>query len=596
MKRGIIDRWDDLLGCKNLLFFAQTVDELIFNYSIPSHRLSTLNSHFLCYDAIRTINDIDHNGVPEGSLRPIFEELYYALERDPVFPSDESPLKYFVKEQRGKYIRSYNPNDFSYTDKKNIVFTLQRRVFGGNNYFTKLKEKITNIVIGNVEDEQDTLFSLTKSLITELVNLGYDQRYIRDVLVHNFFNTKKQVTSPKQIEDFFETFPCTQRKYKVVLIADQQLQTILTSPDPEKLKVVNRCYAITRIPEERQYLRKKDSERYYIFQKESNFDPYSAAKDAELFLKIAISFYVLFNHSTEISLENAKFIVYDENKYYTIISPEKSAVLRMKTPKYHVLQQKIEITHKAVGSGRSAGVMLLLAANLHSLSLKSTSEENQLLDLWAIIECVLNISQEHTTDRITQVCSYLVPIIKYRYIYTLFEQLLNDVKNYDNDKYNEIIHDDDSDFQKVFSFAKYVLLEPERLSCDTWLQSCNDFPLLKFRIQRYREVFNTRGNLAKYIEGHSQRVRWQIMRAYRNRNLIIHNGETMSYTTLLVENLHAYVDALIEYIIIKFAEGHTIESMRQELFANECEWCEQVEKKNSSLNVDALFLEYAMQQ
>lgn len=86
------------------------------------------------------------------------------------------------------------------------------------------------------------------------------------------------------------------------------------------------------------------------------------------------------------------------------------------------------------------------------------------------------------------------------------------------------------------------------------------------------------------------------MRAYRNRNLIIHNGETMSYTTLLVENLHAYVDALIEYIIIKFAEGHTIESMRQELFANECEWCEQVEKKNSSLNVDALFLEYAMQQ
>lgn len=596
MKRGIIDRWDDLLGCKNLLFFAQTVDELIFNYSIPSHRLSTLNSHFLCSDAIRTIDDIDHNEVPEGSLRPIFEELYYTLERDPVFPPEESPLKYFVKEQRGKYIRSYNPNDFSYTDKKNIVFTLQRRVFWGNNYFNKLRERIIDIVVGNIEDEQNTLFSLTKSLITELVNLGYDQRYIRDVLVHNFFNTKKQVTSPKQIKDFFNAFPCAQRKYKVVLIADQQLQTILTSPDPEKLKVVNRFYAITRIYEERQYLRKKDSERYYIFQNETNFDPYSAAKSAELFLKIAISFYILFNHSTEISLENAKFIVYDENKYYTIISPEKSAVLRMKTPKYHILQQKIETTYKAVGSSQAAGVMLLLAANLHSLSLKSASEENQLLDLWAIIECVLNISQEHTADRITQVCSYLVPIIKYRYIYTLFEQLLNDVKNYDIDKYNEIIRDDGSDFQKVFSLAKYVLLEPERLSCDTWLQSCNDFPLLKFRIQRYRDVFNTRGNLAKYIEDHSQRVRWQIMRAYRNRNLIIHNGETMSYTTLLVENLHAYVDALIEYIITKFAEGHTIESMRQELFANECEWGEQVEKKNSPLNVDAVFLEYAMQQ
>ena len=71
MKQGDLSQWNNIEACKNLLFFAQLVNELLFDYSIPSNRISTLNSHFLCLDAINVINGIERSGVNEGSLKPI---------------------------------------------------------------------------------------------------------------------------------------------------------------------------------------------------------------------------------------------------------------------------------------------------------------------------------------------------------------------------------------------------------------------------------------------------------------------------------------------------------------------------------------------
>lgn len=98
MKQGDLSQWNNIEACKNLLFFAQLVNELLFDYSIPSNRISTLNSHFLCLDAINVINGIERSGVNEGSLKPIIEELYTTLEKDITFiEHGENPLDYFYE-------------------------------------------------------------------------------------------------------------------------------------------------------------------------------------------------------------------------------------------------------------------------------------------------------------------------------------------------------------------------------------------------------------------------------------------------------------------------------------------------------------------
>jgi hypothetical protein len=75
-----------------------------------------------------------------------------------------------------------------------------------------------------------------------------------------------------------------------------------------------------------------------------------------------------------------------------------------------------------------------------------------------------------------------------------------------------------------------------------------------------------------FVEKHAERVKWQIMRIYRNRNLIIHNGSSMPYLSLLIENLHSYVDVFLSYAIHSLAEKKNIETMCHELFMKECKW------------------------
>ena len=71
MKKGNLERWKNIDGCINLLLFSQLVNELLFDYSIPSNRVSTLNSHYLCMDALNCIESIDNHGVPEAKKVPV---------------------------------------------------------------------------------------------------------------------------------------------------------------------------------------------------------------------------------------------------------------------------------------------------------------------------------------------------------------------------------------------------------------------------------------------------------------------------------------------------------------------------------------------
>ena len=121
-----------------------------------------------------------------------------------------------------------------------------------------------------------------------------------------------------------------------------------------------------------------------------------------------------------------------------------------------------------------------------------------------------------------------------------------------------------------------------------FLDDCIDFPLLKERIEYYNEIFNTPRSVYEFVEKHAQRVEWQIMRIYRNRNLIIHNGKSMPYLGLLIENLHSYVDDFLDYIVNNMAEGHSVNSMCQILFAQECEWLDNFSKKKGDIDHDTI--------
>lgn len=216
MKKGNLEKWTDIDSCQNLLFFSQLVNELLFDYSIPSNRISTLNSHYLCIDAIRAINDIENNDIREGSLKPIAEEFYTELKKDPIFQQNDGPLNYFIKQQKYNIVKCQRVDDMNFRELKNSITAINKLFFHKDNYFNELKFKIIQIVKNNVKNEQQTLFRVTKSLLTELKNMGYSLKYIYMVMDSLFWNPKTIIDSPDKIELFFQHFILKANKYTVI--------------------------------------------------------------------------------------------------------------------------------------------------------------------------------------------------------------------------------------------------------------------------------------------------------------------------------------------------------------------------------------------
>lgn len=590
MKKGNLEYWENTESCINLLFFSQLVNELLFDYSIPSNRISTLNSHYLCYDAISTINSIEDNGVPEGTLKPIVEELYVSLQKDPSFREADDPTKYFVKYQDGKYRITSKISDLNYSELKNATFAIRTRFFQENNYYELLKSKIIDIVLSNDQIRQPELFRLVKSLLTELINSGYSTKYIHNTMNSLFWNPTEKVDTPQLIHGFFSAFNFAFNEYQVIFVVNKRIiQQFVAIMD--NLELMDSLPKVTNQESERRFLDKGN--RYSFLRiKTKALDPYSAARKAQEMLAVNMAFYRLYNHEYNYDIYDAKCGVYDNSKFY-YVTKNISGVSHTRMMTSQKISESMDISEKAlneVAKRRSFDdyTSLIHAALFHSHSLSGTSSENQLLDLWAIFESVLQISNKHTSDRINQVCMFLIPMLKRRYIYSLFWQLANDMKNFDEESYNEIVKDTIDDSMIVQRICEFILMPDNEAKIEVYLSKCEDFPLLKERINYYKEMLSTPKMVYDFVEKHADRVRWQVMRIYRNRNLIVHNGESMPYLDLLIENLHSYVDDFLSYVIHNLSDGHTVNSMCQLLFAKECEWGADFQRAQGPMTIQTI--------
>lgn len=582
MKRGNLDHWTSINECKNLLFFSQLVNELLFDYSIPSNRISTLNSHYLCLDAMSTIFTIEEKGVPEGTLKPIVEELYEAIRNDIALQSsDILPSDFFVKQTKDKYVRSNKPSDLSYEECKNTVEALYQRFFSNNSYYESLKTEIIHLICKNETADQPSLFRLTKSLLTELINAGYSSAYIAEIMTKIFWNPSNDISSPLLIKDFFNEFSFNKKSYDVVFSVNKNRISKL-SKYITRIQLSDSLSPRFNRKQEKKFLMPDPSKAFLTCTCEA-LDPFSAQEFVASSISIDTALYKLSDHNYQYDIRREGCLIYDDQHFYR--KPKGiSAVVRTQLPSSTKISDNLNTATSALdlllqNNNDADFKSILNAIQFHSHSLTSMPVENQLLDLWSIFESVLDISNKHTTDRIQQVCKYLVPILKRSYIYSLLFQLANDIKNYSESHYKQITKNASEEFAIISNVFKFLAFDENSDLRNAILNDCNDFPLLVERIEYYSQVFSNTRSVYDFVEKHARRVQWQIMRIYRNRNLVIHNGDSMPYLDLLVENLHSYVDDFLNYSLQMLSKGHSLDSMCQELFVKECIW-----EKNYSAN------------
>lgn len=88
------------------------------------------------------------------------------------------------------------------------------------------------------------------------------------------------------------------------------------------------------------------------------------------------------------------------------------------------------------------------------------------------------------------------------------------------------------------------------------ISALENYPLLQYRMGYYGKTYSDRSKLKLFLTAHRKRVSWHIMRIYRNRNMIVHDGSYFPYIDIIVQNLHYYIDSLIDTINLYAGKGY----------------------------------------
>ena len=549
---------DDLSG---LLFFAQTIDEMLFDYTLDSYKPLALNSRLLCIETLSTINEINNGFIPHKSLQSVLEELKWSLSTD-VAAQKLLGIKFNL------YLDSIKPNDFKIQETENIVEFLYNAL-KDRKYLTQITDSLLEYVI---EGKKKTkIRSLTSSFLTELINYGYHPNHIYFQNSAFFFNPQKrpEIKEPQELKEFFNIFNFEENEFTLVFIGGIVFRNFRNTLNSHDIVVTKKYNCFSRIAEDIAFKNSREqNESFIICSKVTGLDHHSARESIEILLGQISGLFNFYYHKEKPIISEKCVVKRNSDNYVVIIDKPTKSVLKSKSDESPFEAAKsVEKTLEILRLHPESTYRFARSIELHSTALTSMAIENQLLDLWASLETLLPKSSESNKDRIVQICDSLIPFLQLNYISKQFEELYKDLNYWNSIETENVIKKipNSADFSDIEKIGALVALDSNVNLRTELYEKMEEFPLLKNRIYTLHEAFNSPENIQKTLDNHSLKLNWHIRRIYRVRGLIIHSGKYPSYTSLLIENLHTYLDLFLKRII-DLTKKRTVQTIEQAVF------------------------------
>ena len=229
MKPYDFTHWILSENTKGLLFFAQTLEEMLFHYGHDSLKVPALNFRFLCVEIINTIEKIEENVIDKANLKPLFEELKDSFEKDPVIKDlygDKFENIFFIKDVTGNYkcrcseLFKDPSTESSMRQIEKAVRYILNDLARNDQYYLGLKEKIESVVktVPFGYKEENSCYYLSRTLLTDLVNFAYSYEYIYLVVNDLFYNPKRTVSDVDELLNlFWKNFDFKEHAYCIYL-------------------------------------------------------------------------------------------------------------------------------------------------------------------------------------------------------------------------------------------------------------------------------------------------------------------------------------------------------------------------------------------
>lgn len=545
---------------KNLIMFIEVMEEVLFYYSFESYKLPALNSHFLCMDMLRTKRNIDNKSITEGNFIPLAEEFEDMLDNDIVLKAYIPETDVLLK-RRDKLggIVDYRKAEFKakvnkYTEAASYICEISS---AENMYLTNIFELlIENIWTEKSEyDNWGNIYSLARILATELVNSGYSPDHISQELKAMFQDAKTAIKCEQQIlVDFFNKFTFEEKSYQVIFGINAETANIL--------KYFKDITVKTPSKEIKRQLELKHRGDCVVEVLVKELDEHEAANSAYSYINTVIGLHRISQHHKPVYIKPTAEVNEVDDELIVISSKTirlgKNVLLRANNENKF---QSYFFDEQLLNSVKPPETFFR-AVSLHNNALDSKEPTNQLLDLWTAVETLIGF-RSGDEDKINVVCDTLTSILSRAYLYSQVAQLHKDITAVLGESCDNILTHISGEEQLVWKLAKILSVKDYQADYDKLFQLLNEYPLLQYRMEYFsKKIFVDSKSVYNELVRHKTKLRWQIMRIYRNRNMIVHNGEHMPYLNVILGNLHYYVDAmfdlLIEYYHLGIENNHNV--------------------------------------
>ena len=576
---------------KNFILFIETLEEVLFYYSFESYKLPALNSHFLCLDMLQTKHNIDTKSISEGNFIPLSEEFEDTLERDIVLKTYIPEIDVLLK-RRNKLgaIVDYRNSELKtkiskYTEAAAYICEISR---SNNIYLTTIYDLLIDNIFAETSEYNNwnAIYLLTRTLATELVNGGYSAEYITEELKNAFLDREKVVQFEEQLlVDFFNRFTFERKSYQVVFGINAETARIL-----KYFKEINVKTPSNDIKKKLNLKHRGDCIVEVVVE---NVDKHQAANAAYGYINTIIGLHRISQHHKPIYIKPIAQVNEIDEEYIVIstkiIKMGNNILLRANNEN----QIQSYFFDKQLLNKIDPPETFFRAVSLHNNALDSKEPTNQLLDLWTAVETLIGF-RSGDEDKINVVCDILTSILNRTYLYSHITQLHKDIMAVCGKNGEDTLSSIAGEEQPVWKLAKILSVKDCQEDYDKLYHLCEEYPLLQYRMEYFsKKVFVNSESVYKELVRHKAKLRWHIMRIYRNRNMIVHNGEYMPYLNVILGNLHYYIDAmfdlLIEYYHLEIEHNNNIfyHVQKEEMQYWNCLGLDDKGKKIVSREIDA---------
>lgn len=540
-----LKKWAVKEELEGLIFFAQRMEELLFDYSLDSYKAPTLNTPSLIKETLNLIEDIETETIDIANLKHLLKELSENIKKDPI-------AKSLISLDVSKYIFDNFENEFDTHKLSPLKLRLEilSKELDPYRYLNKTFELLRTTI---EKKEKKKIDYLAKALCTNLINIGISKIHLYDQTISFFYrNDETKIESVEALNAYFKKIFPFGHQFVVHFKASELIKEVSESISSFHIEISEKLQDKEQKFANQNQFKLKKGEVYVTVKEIQSLDIVSAMVKAENRLSKLGDLFLLFYHKNKISWSEKAIVEQCCTDELRIAYKPKRAVEKGLDQRPQKASKNLNDLIKRISfrSNKKGFQQFNRAVDLHGMSVCSDIVENQLLSLWASLETIS--PSKPNRNKINNIIDQIIPFIMLSYARRLISRFGNDLLIW-NDKVARSIVSSVPDTKGLSYYEKCLFLLAIDSNKDIRKElysALGDFHLLRYRAFRLHEVLSNKKGYYDFMKEHERRVSWQIRRIYRTRNLIIHSGNTPDYTASLVENAHDYLDQVLSMICV----------------------------------------------